>query len=194
MSKIYIKYGAMSASKTANLIMTAHQYEENGKKPLILKPSFDTRSGSGKIESRIGLSKPCIDFTKDDDLFHLIYTYNKQVDVILIDEFHLAEVHHIEELVEVSEEFNIPIILYGLKTSSNGKIFESFATALFWAEDIQEIKSICCICGQRKANNHLRYIDGKLDNDNEKLVGDISNSIVIYKSVCKHCYYEAMCE
>ena len=55
MIKISFFYGVMKSSKTANLLMTCHNYEAKGINPLLVKPSLDTRSKY--IESRIGLKK-----------------------------------------------------------------------------------------------------------------------------------------
>ncbi len=36
--KLYFRYGALSSSKTANLLMVAHNYKQQGKDILIIKP------------------------------------------------------------------------------------------------------------------------------------------------------------
>lgn len=55
MAKLYYKYGSMGSSKTANALMTKFNYEEKGKRVLLLKPSIDNRDGEDVIKSRIGL-------------------------------------------------------------------------------------------------------------------------------------------
>ena len=40
MAKLYYKYGSMGSSKTANALMTKFNYEEKGKRVLLLKPSI----------------------------------------------------------------------------------------------------------------------------------------------------------
>ena len=44
MPKLYFRYGTMNSSKTANLIMTAHNYKTLGKKIMVIKPVIDKRS------------------------------------------------------------------------------------------------------------------------------------------------------
>ena len=63
MAKLYYKYGSMGSSKTANALMTKFNYEEKGKRVLLLKPSIDNRDGEDIIKSRIGLEAKaeCID-------------------------------------------------------------------------------------------------------------------------------------
>ena len=63
MSGLYFKYGTMNSSKTANLLMAKHNYEEQGFDVILLKPDTDTRSI--KVTSRVGLSSDCIGISSD---------------------------------------------------------------------------------------------------------------------------------
>lgn len=54
--------------------MTAYNFEEKGKHPILMKPSIDTRDGS-KISSRIpGLEKDCIMIKPEDSIMDLLNT------------------------------------------------------------------------------------------------------------------------
>ena len=55
MAKLYFKYGAMGSSKTAQALITKYNYEENGLKVWLIKPSADVRDGADILRSRIGL-------------------------------------------------------------------------------------------------------------------------------------------
>jgi thymidine kinase len=52
MTKLYFKYGTMNSSKTANLLMLAHNYKSKGKKVFLIKPAIDNRFGNNTINSR----------------------------------------------------------------------------------------------------------------------------------------------
>ena len=56
MSKMYFRYGAMNCGKTTVLLQVAHNYEEQGMKILLVKPSIDKKAGT-KVSSRIGLER-----------------------------------------------------------------------------------------------------------------------------------------
>ena len=60
MAKLYFRYGAMNSGKTALLLQAANNYEQQGMKVLVAKPSKDTK-GDQNIVSRIGLERK-IDF------------------------------------------------------------------------------------------------------------------------------------
>ena len=54
LAKLYFRYGAMGSAKTLNLLAVRHNYEAQGKKVLLLKPSVDTRFGNETVRSRAG--------------------------------------------------------------------------------------------------------------------------------------------
>jgi thymidine kinase len=56
MAKLYFHYGAMNSGKTIELIRAAHNYQEQGMRPFIIKPGKDTK-GNEKITSRIGAER-----------------------------------------------------------------------------------------------------------------------------------------
>ena len=60
MAKLYFRYSAMNAGKTASLIMSAYSYIERDLPVLILNSSLDTRFGENKVASRIGIELPAI--------------------------------------------------------------------------------------------------------------------------------------
>ena len=53
MAKLFFKYGTVFSAKSLNLIATAHNYETQGKKVLLMIPGMDTRS-DGYISTRAG--------------------------------------------------------------------------------------------------------------------------------------------
>ena len=59
MAKLYFRYGAMGASKTANMLMVRYNYIERGQEIVLLKPSCEKRDGKMTIKSRVGLEAEC---------------------------------------------------------------------------------------------------------------------------------------
>lgn len=55
MANLHFHYGVMSSSKSAALIINAYNFRRNGTAVEVIKPSFDSRFGTQKIVSRIGL-------------------------------------------------------------------------------------------------------------------------------------------
>ena len=60
MAKLYFRYGTMNSGKSIEVLRVAHNYEEQGKKVLLLTSVMDDRFGVGKVTSRIGMQKGAI--------------------------------------------------------------------------------------------------------------------------------------
>ena len=71
MAKLFFRYGSMNSGKTTLLLQTAHNYEENGMKVILVKPIVDTK-GNDKVVSRIGAERK-VDF-KNNECFN--YNFN----------------------------------------------------------------------------------------------------------------------
>ncbi len=184
MSKLYFKYGTMNSSKSANLLMTKHNYEEEGMFVALLKPSTDTREGVSVIKSRVGLESPCTTFSAEEHIRDVISRAcdGKMPDVVLVDEAQFATPRQIEELYELS--FGLPIICFGLKTDSHTKMFPGSERLFELAESITEIKTICR-CGAKAT------INARIDETGHVIMNapqvDIGGNDK-YRPMCKRCY------
>lgn len=162
MSKVYFKYGTMGSSKTLDLLRTNYNYIEGGKRTFLITSSIDDRYGVGKITSRVGLSENAHAINANDRIIDVIGDSIDKIDVILIDEAQLLSSRQVKELVLISEEYNIPVIAYGLKNTFNNELFEGSYSLMVYADKIEEIKSMCVIDGcNNKANYNLRFKHGK---------------------------------
>lgn len=163
MAKLYYRYGAMDSSKSANLIMVAHNYEKQGRRVVCLKPSVDNRFGENFIVSRSGIKAPCFNLTPKGSVFDIIKRESKKdmLHCVLVDEAQFLSHRQVLELVEVADVLNIPVIAYGLKNSYvPGTLFEGSAALLYYADSIEEIKTICAFC-DKKATMNLRIVGGQ---------------------------------
>ena len=154
MAKLYFRYGAMGSSKTANAIMVKYNYWERGKNAILIKPSLDTRNGSRRIWSRCGLEDTCISMEELD----MEKVKAGEYDCLIIDEAQFLTKAQVEQLVSIVDDYNVPVICYGLRTDFQGNFFEGSHWLLARADAIEEVKTICW-CG-RKATNNAR-LDGK---------------------------------
>ena len=185
MSRLYFKYGTMNSSKTANLLMTKHNYEEQGMEVFLIKPAIDTRD-VGVIKSRIGLEAKCVNFTEDESIYSVLekngYATNNLPKVLMVDEAQFCTEKQIEELSIIS--ISIPVLCYGLKTDSHTKLFPGSKRLLELAESLQEIKTICT-CGKKAAINARINEKGTVVLDAPQV--DIGGNDK-YKPMCKECF------
>ncbi len=161
MAKLYFRYGAMGSSKTANAIMVRHNYEERGQKALMLKPQLDNRDGERIVGSRSGLKAECYFVEELDQIDLDLY------DCIIVDEAQFLTKEQVEQMVDIVDHRNIPVICYGLRADFKGNLFEGSHWLLAWADTIEEIKTVCW-CG-RKAIWNARIVDGKVVKDGAQI-------------------------
>lgn len=148
MSKLYFKYGCMNSSKSANLLMIRHNYEEQGFNILLLKPSIDDREGKSIIKSRIGIEAECI-MVKPLDSIKDIFQKNP-ADIIMVDEAQFLTKDQVDELYDISFQNNV--LCFGLLTDFQQRLFEGSQRLIELAESLQEIKTVCA-CGRRATMN-----------------------------------------
>ena len=74
------------------------------------------------------------------------------VDAVIIDECQFLKKHHIQELTDVVDELNIPVMCYGLRADFRNELFEGSYWLFALADKIEEIKTICW-CGKKALTN-----------------------------------------
>lgn len=180
MAKLYFRYGAMGASKTANMLMVRYNYIERGQEVLLLKPSCEKRDGKMIIKSRIGLEAECI--YVEEFLKAFLEKPHKYV-CILVDEAQFLTEKQVDALASIVDNENIPVICYGLKTDFQSHLFEGSKRLLEIANVIEEIPTICW-CG-KKAIMNARVIDGKMVDEGSQIFLGGNES---YTSLCRKHY------
>jgi thymidine kinase len=185
MAKLYFRYGAMNSAKTLNLLAVAHNYRSQGKEVLIIKPSTDTRFGSKSVKSRAGLSAEadvilnkgeCIPESKLRGIY-----------CILVDEAQFLSPQTIENFREISLNYSIPVICYGLRTDFRTELFPGSKRLMELSDNIEEIKTVCHNC-TKKAIVNMRTVDGKpVSKGAQVVLGGEDN----YQPVCYGCFVDA---
>lgn len=146
MAKLYFYFSAMNAGKTTTLLQSAHNYRERGMRVAILTPKLDHRGGSGTVASRIGLEAQGIAFGGGDDLQCIVQAdiaAHGPLHCVLVDEAQFLARAQVWQLSEVVDALRIPVLCYGLRTDFRGELFEGSQYLLAWADELQEIKTIC---------------------------------------------------
>ena len=185
MAQLYYRYSTMNAGKSIEVIKVAYNYEERGKRVLALVPGIDDRYGQGFITSRVGLQREATIVNEESNILEIFMRENDRepVDCVVVDECQFLKKHHVEELVEIVDSFNIPVLAYGLKNDFRNELFEGSYYMLIYADKIEEIKTICW-CG-RKATMVARVVDDKIVKQGEQVVIGGND---MYVSLCRKHY------
>ena len=185
MAQLYYRYSTMNAGKSLELIKVAYNYEERGKNVLTLVPAVDDRYGVGLVTSRIGVQREAMLIKDETNILDMFLRENvkRRIDCVLIDECQFLKKHHVQELVEIVDSCDVPVLAYGLKNDFRNELFEGSYYMLIYADKIEEIKTICW-CG-RKATMVARVVDGEFVKQGEQvLIGGND----MYVSLCRKHY------
>lgn len=188
MAKLYFRYGAMNSGKTALLLQVAYNYEQQGMKVLVAKPSKDTK-GDLNIVSRIGLERKIDFLIKSNDNVYEIVKKKKNISCLLVDEAQFLEPKQVDELMQIVIKLNIPVICYGLRLDFQAKGFPGSTRLLEIAHTIEEMKTIC-MCG-KKATYNARMLNNKFVFEGEQVAIDGKNKVT-YEPLCPNCYYKML--
>lgn len=196
MAKLYFKFGAMGSSKSAQALMTKFNYEEKNKNVFLMKPSTDNRDDKvdengntvAEVKSRIGLSAPAVTVGQNDDIIEMYLERNRlePVDVIICDECQFLTEKQIEQMKDLADIYDVPVLCFGLRADFRTKLFPGSKRLFEIADSITEIKSVCR-CG-RKATVNAR-LDGKgniLTEGSQVMIGGNES----YVGMCYKCYRE----
>lgn len=184
MAKLYFRYGTVGSAKTMNLLAVAHNYRLQNKKILLLKPVVDTRFGIDVIQSRAGLTMDA-DILVDDHT-ELSMEVLEGVECLLVDEAQFVAPHVIDHLRQISCEWDIPVICYGLRTDFRTRLFPGSLRLLEVADAIEEIKTTCAFCN-KKAIFNLKVVEGQPSVEGPQV--DLGSDEK-YMPACATCYYE----
>ena len=173
-----------------DIIKTYYNYKEKNMNVLIMKPGDDKKAGS-KIQNRAG-AELSTDYVvpSNVDIYNLIayHLIENNTDCIIVDEAQFLTPKQVDELTEVVDEFNIPVLCYGLRADAFSHAFPGSQRLFEVADRLEELKAICK-CGE-KATFNLR-----LNKVNDEYIPvfegeqiSIDGIDADYDSVCRPCY------
>lgn len=157
----------MNAGKSAQLLMAIHNYEERNMKVLVVKPTVDIRDKTYVRSRALGVKRKA-DIALHNTDSRKIYqevadmlAYGiKEYDVVVCDEVQFFTREQIDELSDIVDDFEIPVLCYGLKTDFNGNLFEGSKRLFEIADKFEEFKTVCPCCGKKAIINMRIGEDG----------------------------------
>lgn len=189
MAKLYFRYGAMNCGKSTNVIQTAYNFFEKGKKALLIKPSIDTK-GEDTVVNRTGLSRKVDVLLKPEEKVRNYLT--EDTDAIIVDEAEFLTIEQVKELYQITKLDDIPVLCFGLRANFKMEPFPASIYLLTYADEITELKSICK-CG-KKATHNMRLYKGVPIFEGEDVLIDGSLDDITYEGVCGKCMLEYFLE
>lgn len=149
----------MNAGKSTSLLQSAHNYREQGMQVALYTAAIDDRFGRGVIRSRIGLQESAALFDDETKFFQPLQQQHAQTPLacVLVDEAQFLSREQVDELAQVVDELNVPVLCFGIRTDFRGELFPGSSRLLAIADKLSELKTVCT-CG-RKATMTVRVND-----------------------------------
>ena len=189
MAKLYFKYGAMGSSKSAQALITKFNYEELGMTVWLIKPSIDTRDGADIIRSRIGLEAHAQVITPETDITKA-YEKAGDHDVIIADEAQFFTPEQIDQLRELVDEKDLPVLCFGLRTDFLTHFFPGAQRLMELADSLTEIKTVCR-CGRKATVNARIDSKGRIVTEGGQILIGGNDS---YIAMCHQCWIKQIKE
>jgi len=185
MAKLYFKYGAMGSIKSAQALITQFNYEELGMRVWLIKPSTDDRDGADVIRSRIGLSRRAQVIAPEEDIL-ASYAAAGEHDVIIADEAQFFTPEQIDQLRELVDEKDLPVLCFGLRTDFLTRFFPGARRLMELADSITEIKTVCA-CGSKATVNARIDENGRIVTEGAQVLLGGNDR---YVAMCHRCWRE----
>ncbi len=191
MAKLYFRYSAMNAGKSTALLQVAHNYEEQGQAVRLFTAAIDTRNGVGYITSRLGPQREVEVFDAGTNFLEILALAHSpanlpRVACLLVDEAQFLSAKQVQQLHQLAQVKDVPVICYGLRTDFIGEPFLGSVYLLALADDIEELKNICS-CG-KKATMNIRVdsFGNRMKVGEQISIGGNES----YRQACGRCFYQ----
>ncbi len=189
MAKLYFKYGAMGSSKTAQALITKFNYEELGMTVWLIKPSTDTRDGAEILRSRIGLEGRAQVITPEQSIREA-YAQAGKHDVIIADEAQFFTPEQIDQLRDLVDEEDLPVLCFGLRTDFLTHFFPGARRLMELADSLTEIKTVCA-CGRKATVNARLDAQGRVVTQGDQVLLGGNDR---YIAMCHKCWKQRIRE
>lgn len=191
MAKLHFYYSAMNAGKSTTLLQSSYNYQERGMDTLLFVPRIDDRFGVGQITSRIGLAQEALPIDSEFDVYEHTKTAvadNPNIKCILVDEAQFLSKSQVHQLANITDDLNLPVLAYGLRSDFQGEPFEGSMYLMTLADNLVELKTICH-CG-KKATMNIRIDENgnKIEEGAQIEIGGNER----YIAVCRKHYKEGI--
>lgn len=189
MAKLYFRYGVMGSSKSAQALITKFNYEEQGMHVWLIKPAADVRYGEKVVRSRIGLEEEGDSISAEMNLFEIFQEREREFyEVIIADEVQFFTPKQIEELRDIVDLYNIPVLCFGLRTDFQTKLFPGSRRLFELADSISELKTVCA-CGKKATVNARLGEHGNVVVEGEQVFLGGNDK---YRPMCHSCWKKAL--
>ena len=185
--RIEVVCGPMFAGKTEELLRRVRRAVIAGRRVVVFNHALDTRHGTDRLASHVGLAVPAVATTTPEDIESAV---PDAADVVAIDEAQFFG----PGLVPVADRLarrGLVVIVAGLDVTFDGRPFEPLPSLMALAERVDKLTAICSVCGE-DAVYHVRV--GPAPVSSGALVAANVGGIEAYQARCRRHFTPARAE
>jgi thymidine kinase len=185
-------HGPMDCGKSTLALQIHHNHSRQGRAGLLLVRH--DRSGSPRISSRLGMSRPATEVTAGMDLRALVrehWVQGRRVDFLVIDEAQFLDPEQVEQLADLVDGSCVDVYAFGISTDFRGRLFPGAQRLVELADAVTLLQvEVLCWCGRRGRLN-ARVVDGRVVREGDTvLVADTAAELdagdgVRYQVLCR---------
>lgn len=145
-------YGTVNSAKTLTMLARAHAWTSTGKSVCIIKPEMDSRSHG--VSSRVGLSAEADIVIGREQSLKQYWNLIDGTDLVLVDEVQFLSREQVMELrlLSIGRLIKtlrpIPVQCFGLRTLSDGSLWDSISVLMAQADALHEVSTVCAFCSR----------------------------------------------
>lgn len=181
-------HGPMDCGKSTLALQLHYNHSGQGRFGLLLT-KLD-RSGPARISSRIGISRPAVEVTDEQDIGALVresWSQGTRVDYLIVDEAQFFTAEQIEQLTVLADDAQIDVYAFGIATDFRGRLFPGSARLIELADEVAPLQvEVLCWCG-RIGRFNGRVVDGQIVREGATVVvaDTVATGAVRYQVLCR---------
>lgn len=164
-------YGPMDCGKSTLALQIDHNHSRQGRHGLLLT-RYD-RSGRPAITTRVGLARSAVEVEDDTDIRLLVrseWAAGRRVDYLIVDEAGFLAAEHVEQLVELVDDWHVDVYCFGLATDFRTLLLPGAKRLFELADELVPVHvEVLCWCG-RPGQLNARVVDGKVVREGDTVV------------------------
>jgi thymidine kinase len=156
--RVEVVCGPMFAGKTEELLRRVRRALIAGRRVVVFNHALDTRHGTDRLASHVGLELPALAATTPGGIEPAIPV---GTDVVAIDEAQFFGPGLVPVVGRLADR-GMVVIVAGLDVTFEGRPFEPLPSLMALAERVDKLTAICSLCGE-EAVFHVRVGGSTVD-------------------------------
>jgi thymidine kinase len=181
----------LDCGKSTLALQIDHNHARQGRAGLLL--TRHDRSGQPMITTRVGLRHDAVEVHDDTDIRAVVraeWATGRPLDYLIVDEAGFLDGAHVEQLVELVDDWHVDVYCFGLATDFRSRLLPGAQRLFELADEVVAMHvEVLCWCG-RPGQLNARVVDGQVVREGATVVvADTDQAAQVrYQVLCRSHY------